>query len=110
MVTLTDIVGRRVVVTSDSWRVLIHEMLSYAGLAPTGIIEVPGGFDMAPFYDGRVDIWAGFVTNEVIRARQSGLEVVTFPTYDYGVRRSHNLVFTSLKILESEPDKGVRFL
>ena len=72
--------------------------------------EVPGGFDMTPFYEGEVDVWAGFITDEVIRARQQGLDLVTFPLHAYGIRNEGQLVYAGQAGLEDNPELAVRFL
>ena len=65
---------------------------------------------MAPFLDGQVDVWAGYLTDEVVRVRQSGVEIVTFPLDEYGIGSVANTLFSSRGALESDMGKAVRFL
>ncbi len=108
--TPADFAGRTVALKSDSWRVVIEVMLAQVGLLWDDVTPVPGGFEMTPFYEGEVDVWAGFLTDEVVRARQRGLDLVTFPAYEYGVRYNDNLIYTGREALADDPDRAVRFL
>ena len=110
IIVLNDLAGHTIVAKSEAWRMLVIEMLQEVGLTADDVTFVPGGFDMAPFYEGEVDVWTGFLTNEVIQARQHGFDVITFPLYEYGVQEYHNMIYTSQALLNSNPDKAVRFL
>ncbi len=110
IITLEDLAGHSIVVKGEPWRTAIIAMLEQGGLTVDDVVLVPGGFDMAPFYEGEVDVWAGFLTNDVIRARQRGLNLTTWPVYEYGIHKYSNLVYTSQALLGDNPDKAVRFL
>jgi len=105
-----DFAGLRVAVTADSTRNSLEGLLQNAGLTLDDVEVVPSGFDMTPFYEGDVDVWVGYLTNEVIRARQQGLEITTFPSYEYGIRTTEEMIFTRSEIVENHPDLAVRFL
>ena len=89
---------------------MIAAMLDSAGLSFDDIEAVPGGYDMMPFYEGEVEVWAGFITNEVVRARQRGLDIVTLPMYEYGLQDYDNMLFTSQASLAEDPGRAMRFL
>lgn len=108
--TPADLAGHRVVVKNETWRALLGDLLACGGLTLDDVEQVPGGFDMTPFYEGEVDVWAGWLTNEVIRARQQGLDIVTLPLYEYGIRHNDNLVYTSRELATTNPDLAARFL
>ena len=110
IVQLADIAGHTVVIKSLSWRTLIKESLALEGLTMDDIVEVKGGFDMIPFYEGKVDVWAGFLTNEVARARLKGLKLVTFPFYEYSFTGLGNSIFASKEYLADHQSQVVRFL
>ncbi len=110
IINLEDLAGHTIVIKSEAWRTVAIEMLQEAGLTADDVTFVPGGFDMTPFYEGEVDVWTGFLTNEVIQARQLGFDVITFPLYEYGVQEYQNMIYTSQALLNSNPDKAVRFL
>ncbi len=110
IVTPADLAGRRVVIKSSNWRKFIETLLEHEGLTLADIEEVSGGFDMTPFLKGEVDVWAGYITDEVVRARHQGLELVTFPLYEYGIYTNALTLYVSRKALADNPDRAVRFL
>lgn len=110
IVTPADLAGRRVVVKGPAWRDLLEALLEHEGLTLADVEEIPGGFDMTPFLEGEVEVWAGHLDNEVVRARQQGLELVTLPLYEYGIRTDTSTIFVSQAMLEANPDRAVRFL
>ncbi len=110
IITLEDLAGHTIVIKSEAGRTVAVEMLQEAGLTADDVTFVPGGFDMTPFYEGDVDVWKGYLTNEVIRARQQGFDIITWPFYEYGIQEYSNMIYTSQALLEGNPDKAVRFL
>jgi ABC-type nitrate/sulfonate/bicarbonate transport system substrate-binding protein len=110
IVTPADLRGRRVVVKNETWEVLLTQVLAQAGLSMADIEAVPGGFDMTPFLEGEVEVWAGFINDEPVRARQMGLELVTLPLYEYGMRTVALTVYTGRTALTDDPDRSRRFL
>jgi len=110
IVTPADLAGRRVVVKAPVWREFLESLLKRGGLTLADVEEVPGGFDMTPFVEGEVEVWAGYLNNEVVRARLQGLELVTLPVYEYGIRTNALTIYTSQAMLEANPGQAVRFL
>ncbi len=108
--TLSDISGRTVAIKSESWRGLIEKLLAVENVSMKDVREVESGFDLTPFYDGSVDVWAGFITHEVALARLRGMNLVTFPLFEYGVIGFSNHIFTTRQILQERPEIVVRFL
>jgi NitT/TauT family transport system substrate-binding protein len=110
ILTPLDLKGHSVAIKSKAWELLIDGLLDSFGMSPNDITKVPAGFDMTPFYDGKVDVWAGWVTSEVILARQHGMDVVTLPLYEYGIRNSDNMIYASQELVASNPGLVERFL
>lgn len=110
IVTPADLAGRRVVIKSPSWELLLEALLEHEGLTLADVEAVPGRFDMTPFIEGEVEVWAGFLNDEVVRARQQGLELVTIPVYEYGIPTVAQTVVTSQETLATAPNRTVRFL
>jgi NitT/TauT family transport system substrate-binding protein len=108
--TPADFAGHSVVVKGAFWQDLLEALLLGSGLTLEDVELVEGGFDMTPFIEGEVDIWAGFLTDEVVRARQAGLELVTFPHYEYGISSNPVTLYTSNEYLENNPDQVERFV
>lgn len=110
IVTPADLAGRTIVVKNTSWERLLSVLLFREGLMLDDVEVVPGGYDMTPFYEGEVEVWAGFLIDEVVLARMEGLELVTLPLYEYGVEESAVVVSTSQTLLNSNPERAERFL
>ncbi|MBN2305709.1 MAG: ABC transporter substrate-binding protein, partial [Anaerolineae bacterium] len=110
IVAPADLAGRTVAVKSSGWELLLTALLEREGLTLDDITPVEAGFDMTPFLDGEVEVWGGFLTDEVVRARLAGLDLVTLPLYEYGIDTSAMVVYTSTERLEADPDLAVRFL
>ncbi len=108
--SLRDMAGRTVGIKTASWRILIEDILALEGVSMGDVKEVQVGFDMTPFYEGKVDVWAGFVTNGVARARMKGFELVTFPFYEYGFLFLGNSIYTSQEYIQSHPAQVLKFL
>jgi ABC-type nitrate/sulfonate/bicarbonate transport system substrate-binding protein len=108
--SLQDIAGRTVGIKNTTWRKMIEELLALEDISMEDVKEVQVGFDMTPFYEGKVDVWGGFVTNEVTRARMKGYQLVTFPFYEYGFLFLTNSIYTSQEYLKSHPAQVLKFL
>ena len=108
--TPADLKGHRVAVKSQGWDALIDALLAEFGLAPADITKIPVGFEITPFVNGEVDVWAGWIINEVIAARQQGLDIVTLPLYEYGIHNNDNMIYTSQALAASDPEMVVGFL
>ncbi|MAG14054.1 MAG: hypothetical protein CMN78_05610, partial [Spirochaetales bacterium] len=79
-----------------SFRAMMHRL----GLNPDSVREIDAGYDMTPFFEGKIDIWPCFLTDEVLRARRLGYEVnVILPEY-YGIHRYGMVIFGTEKLIE----------
>lgn len=110
IVTPADLLGRTIVLKGPAWEQLLVTILENGELTIDDVEVVPGGYDMTPFLEGEVEVWAGWVTEEVVRARMQGIEVVTFPLHEYGIYRNAVEVYTSQTLLETDHDLVERFL
>jgi ABC-type nitrate/sulfonate/bicarbonate transport system substrate-binding protein len=108
--TPADLAGHSVVVKAPGWERLIDELLTREGMSMDDITPANGGYDMTPFYEGEVDVWAGYINDEVIRARMEGYDLVTIPFFEYGISSSALTLLTSQSIITENPDLAVRFL
>ena len=105
-----DLAGHSVAVKSNTWNLLIDEILVLSNISPDKVTKVKTGFDMTPFYEGDVDVWVGWITNEVVRARLKGLDIVTLPFYEYGIENTDNMIYTSQDMVENNPEMIDRVL
>jgi len=75
------------------------------------IKEVPIGFDLAPLFDGRIDVDSvAYISNQPIVAEDKGFPVNIINPADYGVSVGGNVIFTSEKALAERRPELKRFL
>ncbi len=81
------------------------------GIDPGEIVEIEVDFDaMELLYDGEVDVWTGFINDEVVAARENGYDVdLIFPA-DYAVGDYDGLITTLQQNLDSDPALAERFV
>jgi NitT/TauT family transport system substrate-binding protein len=90
--------------------VAFRAMMTRLGLDPDSVQQVDVGYDLEPFLAGELDIWPGYVINEVLTAREQGYEVNLILPEDYGVHLYGDVLFTSDRLIEEKPDLVERFL
>jgi NitT/TauT family transport system substrate-binding protein len=106
-----DLVGKSVGIKSNSWRGRVHSTLEQVGIDPSEIVEVEVDFDaMEMLYDGEVDVWTGFINDEVVDARDHGYDVdLIFPA-DYAVGDYDGLITVLQENLDNDPALAQRFV
>jgi NitT/TauT family transport system substrate-binding protein len=90
--------------------VAFQALMARLGLDPACVRQVEVGFDLAPFLSGEVDIWPGFVTNEVLSARSMGYELNLIFPEDYGIHIYGYTLFAADRLIQERPDLELRFL
>ena len=90
--------------------VVFQAVMTRLGLDPDSVRQVDASFDLAPFFAGELDIWPGYITNEVLTAREQGYELNLILPGDYGVHLYGDTLFTTDQLIEENPDLVLRFL
>lgn len=90
--------------------VAFQAVMTNLGLDPDSVKQVDVGFDLSPFLKGDLDIWPGFIINEVLTARESGYDVNLIMPDDYGVHLYGITLFTTDILVRDNPDLVLRFL
>jgi NitT/TauT family transport system substrate-binding protein len=85
-------------------------MLAGADLTKDDVKEVPVKFDLGPFLNGAVEAFPGYVINEVLAAREAGVDVNVISPSDVGVELYADTLFTTEKEMRENPDKIRRFV
>jgi len=91
-------------------RAVYQAMMAHLGLDPNSVQRIETGYDLAPFFSGEVEIWLGYLIDEVIIAREQGYQVNLILTEDYGVHDYANALFTTEQLIQENPDLVLRFL
>ena len=106
-----DFVGRTVRVRQDSaGESILRSMLERTGLSIDDVDCVFPDTDMSLFLDGGVDVWAGYLTSQVIELEELGVGFNIILPSDYGIREYRDTIFTSERLIEEDPDLVARFL
>jgi NitT/TauT family transport system substrate-binding protein len=103
--TPADWVGKKVGVKIGGNEELIYRaVLAKAGIDKSKLTEIPVKFDMTPLLAGAVDVWPGYLINEVLEAKEKGFAVnVVYPS-DYGIELYADTLFTTEQMLKNKPD------
>jgi NitT/TauT family transport system substrate-binding protein len=109
--TPADYVGKNVGVKIGGNEELIYRaVLAKAGVDKGKLNEVPVKFDIGPLLAGTVDVWPGYLINEVLAAREKGFDVNIVSPPDYGIDLYADTLFTTEKMLQEKPDVVRKFV
>ena len=101
-------VGRKVLVFPTDY--IFPALLTKMGIGMDQIETVPPTFNLAPFFDRKVDVWTGYLTNQVVTARQKGHKLNIFFPDDYGIHTYSDTIIATNKLIRENPDLVERFL
>ena len=62
-----------------------RQVLANAGIDKSKLTEMPVKFDITPLLTGTVDVWPGYLINEVLAAKEKGFDVNVIYPVDYGI-------------------------
>jgi NitT/TauT family transport system substrate-binding protein len=90
---------------------LIYRAILKKSAVPAGeLTELPVKFDMTPLLTGQIDVWPGYVINEVITAREKGFDVNIIWPSSYGLNFYADTLFTTEKMIKEKPEVVKRFV
>jgi NitT/TauT family transport system substrate-binding protein len=103
--TPADYIGKKVGVKIGGNEELIYRaILANAKIDKSKLTEIPVKFDMTPLLTGTVDVWPGYLINEVLAAKEKGFAVnIVYPS-EFGIDLYADTVFTTEKMLKEKPD------
>ena len=106
-----DYVGKKVGVKIGGNEELIYRaVLAKAKIDKSALTEVPVKFDMTPLLTGTVDVWPGYLINEVLAAKEKGFGVNIVDPSDYGIDLYADTLFTTETVLKQKPDVVRKFV
>lgn len=109
--TPADYAGRNIGVKIGGNEELIYRaILAKAGIDRTKLNEIPVKFDITPLLAGAVDVWPGYLINEVLAAREKGFDVNVVSPPDYGIDLYADTLFTTEKMLKEKPEIVRKFV
>lgn len=83
---------------------MYRAMLKKNNINPSSVKEYPAKFDMAPFFQGDVDVWAGYEINQPNTAEEKGVEINRIYPDDYGIKVSGDTLFTTEDVIKNNPE------
>jgi ABC-type nitrate/sulfonate/bicarbonate transport system substrate-binding protein len=103
--TPSDWVGKKVGVQIGGDEELIYRaVLAKAGIDKSRLTEIPVKFDISPLLAGAIDVWPGYLINEVLTAKEKGFDVNIIYPADYGINIYADTLFTTEAMIEKQPD------
>ena len=109
--TPADYVGKKVGVKIGGNEELIYRaVLAKAGIDKSKLTEIPVKFDITPLLTGDIDVWPGYLINEVLAAKEKGFDVNIVSPPDYGIDLYADTLFTTEKMLKEKPDVVHKFV
>lgn len=104
-----DFVGKTIRAPSNILPTL-RAMMAKVNVSPDqySTIDIPS--DVAMFKSGEVPIWGVFVNIFGVSVIQEGYEINIIYPDDYGIHFSSDTIFTTDKLISSDPDLVLRFL
>jgi len=98
--TIADFKGKRVGVKyGTDVEPVYRTLLSIAGLSEEDVKEFPVKFDLLPFFSDAVDVYPGYLTNDLLIPEERGYEVNTIRAIDAGVTVYGNVYFCTERFL-----------
>jgi NitT/TauT family transport system substrate-binding protein len=109
--TPSDFVGKKVGVKIGGNEELIYRaILSTAKIDKSKLTEIPVKFDITPLLAGTIDVWPGYLINEVLAAKEKGFDVnIVYPS-DYGIDLYADTLFTTEAMIKDKPDTVGKFV
>ena len=99
-----DWVGKKVGVKIGGNEELIYRaVLAKAKIDKSQLTEIPVKFDIAPLLAGTIDVWPGYLINEVLAAQEHGFGVNIVAPSDYGIDLYADTLFTTEAMLKGKP-------
>ena len=103
-----DFIGKKVAVNPDDFQ--LPAMMARLGIDMAQFEAVPPDYSMDAFFAGEVDVWEGYLTSQVLTAREKGYELNIIYPDDYGIHVYGDSIVTTERMIEENPDLVERFL
>lgn len=109
--TPADFVGKKVGVKIGGNEELIYRaVLAKAKIDKAKLTEIPVKFDITPLLTGTIDVWPGYLINEVLAAKEKGFDVNVIYPSDYGIDLYADTLFTTEAMIKDKPEVVGKFV
>ena len=103
-----DFLGKRVLV--DPSDIVLPAMMDKLDLDMDQVEAVPPDYDMQTFFDGEVDVWSGYLTEQAVTAREQGYDLNVIHPDLYGIHLYGDTLVVNDRLLQENPDLVERVL
>ena len=106
-----DFAGKRIGVSAPIWRERVAQMMQNVGLNPASatLVDVSPA-KLEPLYTGEVDVWSGYLNQEVIQAKLDGKKLSLIFPHEYGLDNYDQLMVAQNKTIAQNPELVGRFV
>jgi NitT/TauT family transport system substrate-binding protein len=109
--TPADFVGKKIGLKIGGNEELIYRaVLAKAGVDKSNLTEIPVKFDITPLLTGDIDVWPGYLINEVLAAKEKGFDVNIIAPSAYGIDLYADTLFATEKMLKEKPQVVQKFV
>jgi NitT/TauT family transport system substrate-binding protein len=109
--TPADFAGKKVGLKIGGNEELIYRaVIAKAGIDKSQLTEIPVKFDITPLLTGDIDVWPGYLINEVLAAKEKGFDVNIIAPSQYGIDLYADTLFTTEKMLKEKPAVVQKFV
>jgi NitT/TauT family transport system substrate-binding protein len=106
-----DFIGRKVGVMPGTDKGTVYEaLMAKLNIDRSKIQEIPVQFNLSVLFNGTVEVFPAFITNQPIIARDSGFDVNVIDPDKYGITPGGNVFFTSEETLQKKREVLEAFL
>lgn len=108
-----DFVGKKVGVWLGNWEAQFDALIAKESIGANDFTLVSQGFSMDSFINGELDVASAMIYNEYYSVLESGISAddITVINYaDYGLDFPGDVLFTSAKITQENPDLCARMV
>ncbi len=104
-----DFRGKKIGV-AYSEKLLLMALLRKMKIDPGEVTIVPRSYDFVSLQNGAIDVQAGWLTDELQKARRAGLKLDVLSPYDYGITFYADVLTVRESLIETNPELVEKFL
>lgn len=108
--TVADLKGKKIMMTPNQVTMAsLNAMFKVNHLSKQDFIEQQHSFDTQDLIDGKTDAMSVYLSNEPFYMIEKGLPYTIFNPFDFGFNFYDNILFTSKKLLDKDPELVKKF-
>jgi len=109
--SIKDFKGKKIMLTRDaSDAASIRAMIMSSGIKEKDIVILEHSFNFNDLLDAKVDLYAGYTTNETYNLQEKNIPYRIFSPKDEGFDFYSDILFTSQKELDENPKRLEKFI